>query len=194
MLGGSPENSTLAGSRREVVVRKAVRVVRVVRDVLLVPLGVVLFLSGIFVVLPFFGVAAAGAEVTAHGSAVAQQCRFAGPIADSQAPEGGNILGFGHICQARVTWQDGTTELREVSGSQLTPDDVGSEVDVVERAVDDSARGTGTRPQVFRAGYEANMWLGVPVLLVVMFLGFAAAGPAASRLYKRFRSGKPANA
>lgn len=170
------------------------RVVRVVRDVLLVPLGLVLFLSGIFVVLPFFGVGAAGAEVTARGTAVAQQCRFAGPIADSDAPEGGNVLGFGHTCQARVTWRDGTTELREVSGSQLTPDDVGTEVAVVERAVDDSARGSGTRPQLYRADFEPNMWLGVPVLLVVMFLGFAVAGPAASRLYKRFRSGEPANA
>ncbi|SDQ85735.1 DUF6346 domain-containing protein [Actinopolyspora saharensis] len=162
---------------------------RVVRDVLLVPLGLVLFLSGILVVLPFFGVSAAGAEVTDRGTAVAQRCRFAGPIADSQAPERENVLGFGHICQARVTWRDGTTELREVSGSQLTPDDIGTEVAVVERAVDDSARGSSTRSQVFRAGYEANMWLGVPVLLVVCGLGLGCVVFGVGDLRRRAKAG-----
>ncbi|WP_438388462.1 DUF6346 domain-containing protein [Actinopolyspora saharensis] len=165
---------------------------RVVRDVLLVPLGLVLFLSGILVVLPFFGVSAAGAEVTDRGTAVAQRCRFAGPIADSQAPERGNVLGFGHICQARVTWRDGTTESREVSGSQLTPDDIGTEVAVVERAVDDSARGSGTRPQLYRADFEPHPVLAGIAVIGVCLLGGACALVGASNLHQRFRGGQRA--
>ncbi|SFT49260.1 hypothetical protein SAMN04487904_102495 [Actinopolyspora lacussalsi subsp. righensis] len=166
------------------------RVVRVVRDVLLIPVGMVLFLSGIFVVIPLFGIGAAGSEVTARGTAVAQQCRFDGPITESDAPERGYVVGFGYICQARVTWRDGTTEMWEVSGSQLKPGDVGEEVAVVRRAIADGGAGTTTtRPEVFRADYEPNRWLGVPVMLAVMLFGIVVGGPACSRLYQTF-SGK----
>ncbi|SDK58269.1 hypothetical protein SAMN04487820_109223 [Actinopolyspora mzabensis] len=166
------------------------RVVRFIRDVLLVPVGVALFLSGILVVIPFFGFGVVGSEVTARGTAVAQQCRFDGPITESDAPERGNIVGFGYICQARVTWRDGTTEMWEVSGSQLKPGDVGEEVAVVRRAIRSGGAGTtSTRPEVFRADYEPNIWLGVPVMLAVMLFGFMVGVPACVRLYQMF-SGK----
>ncbi|WP_223208106.1 DUF6346 domain-containing protein [Actinopolyspora erythraea] len=169
------------------------RVVRVVRDVLLVPIGVALLLSVIFVVIPFFGIGAAGSEVTARGTAVAQQCRFDGPIAESNAPDGGNIVGFGYICQARVTWRDGTSEMWEVSGSQLGPDDVGEEVAVVRRAIADGGAGTtSTSPEIYRADFEPNRWLGIPAMLVVGILGIVVAGPACSRLYETFSGKEPA--
>ncbi|SFE26392.1 hypothetical protein SAMN04487819_11053 [Actinopolyspora alba] len=169
------------------------RIVRVVRDVLLIPIGIVLFLSGIFVVIPFFGIMVAGSEVTARGTAVAQQCRFDGPITESDAPKRGNIVGFGYICQARVTWRDGTTEMWEVSGSQLKPGDVGEEVAVVRRAIKIGGSGSiDTRPEVYRADYEPNRWLGVPVMLAVMLFGLVVGGPACSRLYQTFSRKEPA--
>ncbi|WP_019855399.1 DUF6346 domain-containing protein [Actinopolyspora mortivallis] len=133
----------------------------VVRDVMLIPLGLLLFAAAILVVIPFFGMTVVGSEVTNHGTAVAQRCRFAGPIADSQTPDGGNVVGFGHICWARVTWQDGTTEMREVTGSQLTPDDIGKKVAVVDRAVATGNGGsTSTEQRVFREGYRPKPVLG----------------------------------
>ncbi|PRW62664.1 DUF6346 domain-containing protein [Actinopolyspora mortivallis] len=148
--------------------------VRLARDVVLIPLGLLLFAASILVVIPFFGLGAVGSEVTDRGTAVAQRCRFAGPIADSQSPDGGSVVGFGHICRARVTWQDGTTEMREVTGSQLTPDDIGREVAVVERAVDTGNGGsTSTEQEVYRQDYRPKPVLGV---IGILATGLPAVG------------------
>ncbi|SFT49243.1 hypothetical protein SAMN04487904_102494 [Actinopolyspora lacussalsi subsp. righensis] len=158
---------------------------RVVRDVLLVPIGILLFLAAFFVVLPYFGTGAAGSEVSARGTAVAQQCRFAGPIAKSSAPKRENVIGFGWICRARVHWNDGSVETREVSGSQLTGEDVGNSVDVVERQIDYS-KGSDTRPQIYRADFEPHVLLAWGSVLATCLLGFVFAALGFSGLSRIF--------
>ncbi|WP_244515192.1 DUF6346 domain-containing protein [Actinopolyspora xinjiangensis] len=154
-------------------------------------LGVLLFLAGIFVVLPYFGLGAAGSEVSARGTAVAQQCRFAGPIAKSQAPKRENVIGFGWICRARVHWSDGSVQWREVSGSQLTDADVGEEVAVVERQIDYS-RGSDTRPQIYRADFEPNWFLAGVSVLATCLVGFFLAALGFSGVSRRFKGKSPA--
>ncbi|WP_139219558.1 DUF6346 domain-containing protein [Actinopolyspora alba] len=161
------------------------------RDLLFLLLGVSLFFAAIFVVFPYFGTGAAGTEVSARGTAVAQQCRFAGPIAKSSAPKQENVIGFGWICRARVHWNDGSVETREVSGSQLTGDDVGNRVDVVERQIDYS-KGSDTRPQIYRADFEPHVLLAWSSVVATCLLGFVFAALGISGLSRIFsRKGVP---
>ncbi|MGJ7908856.1 DUF6346 domain-containing protein [Actinopolyspora sp. H202] len=160
-------------------------VVRVVRDALLIPVGIGLFLAAFFVVLPYFGTGAAGTEVSARGTAVAQQCRFSGPITKSRAPKRENVIGFGWICRARIHWNDGGVETREVSGSQLTGEDVGNRVDVVERRIDYS-KGSDTRPQIYRADFEPRVLLAWGSVMATCLLGFVFAALGFSGLSRSF--------
>ncbi|RCW39194.1 hypothetical protein DFQ14_11730 [Halopolyspora algeriensis] len=163
---------------------------RIVRDIFLVVVGIVLFLSNIFLVFPFFGMSTLGSEVTARGVAVAKQCRFSGPVTETRSPEREFMTGWWWICDARVRWDDGRVEMREIVYSQLTDADIGREVEVVARE-EIASRAGATRSVVYRADFEPKpVWAGV-AMVVVSVVGLFVGFPGAYRLVRRIQGKSP---
>lgn len=163
---------------------------RIIRDILLVVVSMGLFLSNVFFVFPFFGMSTVGSEVTERGAAIAQQCRFAGPITESESPGREIMAGWWWVCEAKVRWDDGRVERREVPYSHLTDEDIGREVEVVERS-EIASRTSATRSVVYRADFDPKpVWAGVTMLIVsvvALFVGF----PGAYRLVRRIQGKSP---
>lgn len=132
-----------------------------VQDLIILAVGVALTLSG-FGVGTLFGVATWGSSIVNRGTAVARTCEYGGPF------ESGSI-GWWWTCQADVTWQDGTHESRTFRNSQLTGDDIGRPVDVVERRIS-QGKGKGSHLSVYRSSFEPNIFWGV-VLMVPLVAG-----------------------
>ncbi|MHA6801960.1 DUF6346 domain-containing protein [Salinifilum ghardaiensis] len=151
--------------------------------------GAVMLLSGPFVVMPWFGANAAGAEVSKKGAAEAQRCRYSVLISDSEEDPDRNITGLGWVCWAKVTWDSGEVRMREVKQSQLKPADIGQSIRVVGREVSIDEAG-GRRTEVFRADYEPSPILAGAGLIacVVIGLSLSLAFPSYLRmLYKHRR-------
>lgn len=118
-----------------------------VRDVVLLAVGVVFWL-GALMAFQSFGTDINGSTVVNRGTAVAQQCRSSGPL-------GLAVPGWWLTCSAEVRWHNGAVETREFTDSQLTEQDVGREVPVVERRIPRGA-GKGSHLDVFRADFHPN--------------------------------------
>lgn len=163
---------------------------RIFRDLLLVLVSALVLVLGMNVSTHYFGGFAAGSEVTARGVAVAQQCRFSGPLTETTAPDRESMTGWWWICDARVRWHDGRVERRETVYSQLTDADIGREVEVVERK-EAASRGGTTRSVVYRADFEPKpLWSTVATVvvgIVAAFIGF----PAGYRLVRRIQGKSP---
>lgn len=125
-------------------------VTRFLRDVVLLAVAAILMVASFGFSL-LFGLGMNGSTVVKRGVAVARSCEFGGPF-EVGSP------GWWWRCQAHVTWQDGSAERREFTASQLTGDDIGREVDVVERRIAKGS-GKGSNREVFRADFEAKpLW------------------------------------
>lgn len=134
-------------------------------------IGLVTLIAGVFLVPTYFGFGALGAEVSARGTAVAKECRYTGPVAESNVPSKEYHLGFGWICRAEVRWNDGREQVVETSGSQLTDDDIGQRVRVEGRRIADGNRTSATRMEVYRANFEPRPWLGAVSILATCLVG-----------------------
>ncbi len=118
--------------------------------------------------------------VVDRGVARVADCTSSGPV---------SIHGFGTwwICQAEVTWESGRQTRVTAEADQLTPDDKGADVPVVQRGASKVRNGSGN-PPVYRADFEPSVVLGVGSLLGGMGLGgigaLAVLGTVASRRKK----------
>lgn len=130
-----------------------------VRDCIVLLVAIALVLVG-FGMGSLFGVAAGGSTVVKRGTAVARSCDYGGPF------ESGAI-GWWWTCRADVAWQDGTRETRTFRNSQLTGDDIGRSVQVVERRIS-QGRGRGSHLSVYRASFEPSFFWGVVVMVPLM--------------------------
>lgn len=101
-------------------------------------------------------------SVSDRGTARVVDCVSEGPVSL-------NGIGSWWVCRADVTWEDGTEERKEAQPGQLTPDDRGQDVAVVERIVA-SKGGPGT-PQVYRADFEPSVVFGLGSLLAGLGVG-----------------------
>lgn len=140
--------------------------VRVLRDLGLIALSVLMFMVGAGMSLSF-GLATIGSEVVNRGVAVARDCDYGGPL-ESGAP------GWWWTCRADVTWQDGTHERRTFKHSQLTGDDIGQRVQVVERRIS-SGQGKGSSLSVYRANFDPSAVWGIIVAAPFLLCGCAIA-------------------
>ncbi len=129
---------------------------------------------------------AATVDITDRGTARVVECVEEGPI-------GGNGIGYWSTCRADVTWDDGTSEQVTAEPGQLTPDDRGRDVPVVQRVVLGNKGGGPGTPQVYRADFEPSAVLGLGSIIAGMGLGGLLAliifGSALSRTKAR-RTGK----
>lgn len=148
-----------------------------------------MLLLGINLTTHCFGGFAAGSEVVARGVAVAQQCRFSGPITESEAPGREYLTGWWWVCDARVRWDDGRVEMREVPYSQLTDADIGRAVAVVER--EEAASKATTRSVIYRADFEPRPVWGTVAMVVMSVVAPLVGFPGAYRLVRRIRGKTP---
>jgi F0F1-type ATP synthase membrane subunit c/vacuolar-type H+-ATPase subunit K len=122
----------------------------------------------------------AAKDITDRGVARVTDCTSRGPV---------SLSGFGTwwICRADVEWESGTRTRVTAEADQLTPDDKGTEVPVVQRGESKVRNGSGN-PPVYRAGFEPSILLGLGSLLGGMGVGaigaLAVLGSVASRRKK----------
>lgn len=161
---------------------------KVIRDLLLVVVAVVIALACFTLVPPHFGVGAVGSEIAARGTAIAQHCRFAGPFTESSRPEGPLQTSWGWMCEAEVRFDDGRTQQVGTQYSQLTGDDVGRPVRVVER--EEKASKAQYRKVIYRAGFGPRPVLGFGSMMGGMILAVFVGILPLQRLVRRVR-GKP---
>src|SRR5699024_10870348 len=64
--------------------------------------------------------------------------------------------GWWETCHADIRWRDGTVEQAQFDQSRLTSADIGRQVEVVQRRVDQGA-GKSSHESLFRAGFEPMM-------------------------------------
>lgn len=127
-----------------------------------------------------FEPAAAAKAVADRGVARVTGCTSSGPV---------SVHGFGTwwICQADVEWESGQRTRVTAEPGQLTPDDRGAEVPVVQRGESKVRNGSGN-PPVYRAGFEPSVVLGIGSLLGGVGIGgigaLAVLGALASRRKK----------
>lgn len=106
---------------------------------------------------------AATVAVSDRGTARVVDCLSEGPV---------STRGFGSwwSCRVDVTWADGTEERADAQPGQLSPDDRGQDVAVVERTV--ASKGGGfNSPQVYRADFEPSAVLGIGSLIAGLGIG-----------------------
>lgn len=143
---------------------------RFARDAVLLVLAVCC-LFGWSAISTAYGASLSGSEVTDRGVAVARNCDFGGPF-------GGNSPGWWWTCTADVRWEKAGTAEVVFHHSQLTGEDVGEEVQVVQRRITKGA-GKGFDDVPYRADFEprplVGNLLGIPLLLVgaLILLSFA---------------------
>lgn len=162
---------------------------RITRDLLLIVVGILLFLSAVFAVLPYFG--QIGSEITARGTVVQSDCRLSGPVTKSHSPGRTNITGFWRVCQAKVRWDDGRVQTREVLARPLTSDGVPPNTAVVERREDAASRSPLKRSVVYRADFEPKPIWGGAALIVVAVVAAVIALPPIDRTVQRLRGKSP---
>ena len=118
--------------------------------------------------------------VADRGVARVADCTRRGPVSRH---------GFGTwwICQADVQWESGTKTRVTAEPGQLTPDDKGAEVPVVQRGEKKVRNGSGN-PPVYRADFEPSVVLGLGSALGGLGIGgigaLAVLGTVASRRKK----------
>lgn len=161
---------------------------KVIRDLLLILAALVIMVS-VFMAIPgYFGVGAVGSKITARGTATAEHCRFSGPHTSSADPEGKSQFGWWWMCDAEVRFDDGRVQQVEVPYSQLTGDDVGRPVRVVERL--EEASEARDHAVIYRADFEPRPVLGIGSMMGGVILAVFVGLLPLQRLVRKVR-GKP---
>lgn len=114
--------------------------------------------------MTYFQPQSATVDVSNRGSARVADCRRTGPVST-------HGIGYWWVCSADVVWESGDRQRVTVRPGQLTPDDGGRDVPVVERLVLGNKGGGPGSPEVYRADFEPSAVLGLGSLLAGIGLG-----------------------
>ena len=134
-------------------------------------------LFGYWTALTAFRPESAGQEIQREGIARIDHCRPNGPISAS---------GFGTWwkCSGNVHWDDGQSSALRTTGSQLTPQDRGTPVPVVERAV--TCRGCQSgETRTYRADFQPSTGKTIAAAVAIFGTAFLILVIAAGTLVRR---------
>lgn len=142
---------------------------RLLQDIVLLVVAISCFI-GWSTVTTAYGSSLMGSTVTDRGVAVARNCEFDGTF-------GIRALGW-WTCTADVRWDNAGRADVVFHDSQLTAEDVGNEVDVVQRRIPKGA-GKGANEAPYRADFEPRPMmgniLGIPMFAVGILILFSIA-------------------
>ncbi len=116
----------------------------------------------------YFQPQAEGFSVSDRGTARVADCLRVGPVSRE---------GFGHwwVCQADVVWDSGDRERVTAQPGQLTPDDGGQDVAVVERLEVPGKSAAPPVSKIYRAEFEPDSVLGFGSIAGGTLIGFVLA-------------------
>lgn len=116
----------------------------------------------------YFQPQAGSFSISDRGTAQVADCMRVGPV----SREG---FGYWSVCQADVVWESGDRTRVTAQPGQLTPDDEGRDVPVVERLQVPGKSAAPAVSKVYRAEFEPNSVLGFGSIAGGTLIGFVLA-------------------